>query len=171
MQTYRSLAKGRGGVRVVITSPKGDALKHRVQLQFPATNNEAECETILTGLRLAKSMEAKKVLLKSDSKLVVRQIKGEYEAKEQRMQKYLKLMHQLIKDLEQMEFIQVPRSLNMEADEVARQASSEAVDDPLGIKIEVQKFPSIEEFHTFAIQGSMSWTTPIISWMATYHQI
>ena len=53
----------------------------------------------------------------------------------------------------------------MEADEVARQASSEAVDNPLGIRMEVQKFPSIEEFHTFAIQGSMSWMTPLISYL------
>ena len=114
-------------------------------------------------------MEAKKVLLKNDSKLVVGQIKGEYEAKEQRMQKYLKLMHQLVRDLEQVEFIQVPQSLNMEADEVARQASSKAIDDLLGTKIEVQKFPNIEEFHTFAIQGSTSWTTPIISYLKDGH--
>jgi len=114
-------------------------------------------------------MEAKKVRLKSDSRLVVRQIKGEYEAKEQRMQKYLKLMHQLVRDLEQVEFIQVPRSLNIEADEVARQASSKAIDDLLGIRIEVQKFPSIEEFHTFAIQGSTSWATPIISYLKDGH--
>lgn len=65
-------AKGRGGVRVAITSPEGDALKYGVQLQFLATNNEAEYEAILMGLRLAKSMKAKKVLLKSDSRLVIR---------------------------------------------------------------------------------------------------
>ena len=51
----------------------------------------------------------------------------------------------------------------MEANEVARQALSETVDDPLGIKMEVQKFPNIEMFHMFSIQGSMSWTTPLIS--------
>ena len=38
------------------------------------------------------------------------------------MQKYLKLMNQLARDLEQVEFMQVPRSLKMEADEMARQA-------------------------------------------------
>jgi len=53
----------------------------------------------------------------------------------------------------------------MEADEVAGQASLEAVDDPLGIRMEVQKFPGIEEFHTFAIQGRTSWTTPIIFYL------
>ena len=40
--------------------------------------------------------------------------------------------------------MQIPQSLNMEADEVARQASLESEDNPLDIKMEVQNFPSIE---------------------------
>lgn len=60
---------------------KGDILKYKVQLQFPATSNEAEYEAILIGLRIAKSMEAKNILLKSDSRLVIRQIKEDYEVK------------------------------------------------------------------------------------------
>jgi len=51
-------------------------------------------------------MEAKNILLKSDSKLVNGQIKGDYEAKEQRMQKYLKLTNQLVGELEQVKFMQ-----------------------------------------------------------------
>ena len=76
VQTDGSLTKGRGGVEVVITSLKGDTLKYGVQLQFSATKNKAEYEVILKELRLAKSMEAKTILLKSDSRLVIRQIKG-----------------------------------------------------------------------------------------------
>jgi len=53
-------------------------------------------------------MAAKNIFLKSDSKLVIRQIKGDYKAKEQRMQKYLKLTNQLARDIEQVEFAQVP---------------------------------------------------------------
>ena len=82
IQIDGSSARGMGGVGLVITSPKGDILKYEVQLQFPATNNKAKYEAILTGLKLAKSMEAKNILLKSDSKLVIGQIKGDYEAKE-----------------------------------------------------------------------------------------
>lgn len=100
VQTNRSSAKGKGKVGVNITSPEGDILKYEVQLQFPTTNNEVEYEAILTGLRLAKSMEAKNVLLKSDSKLVIKQIKGDYEVRKQRMQKYLKLTNQLARDME-----------------------------------------------------------------------
>lgn len=64
-----------------------------VRLQFPTTNNEVEYEAILTGLRIGRALGAKNILLKSNSKLVVGQIRGKYEAKEGRMQKYLKLMH------------------------------------------------------------------------------
>ena len=50
-------------------------------MRFPATNNEAEYEGILMGLRLGKALGVKNLLIQSDSKLVVKQIKGEYEAK------------------------------------------------------------------------------------------
>ena len=54
-------------------------------MRFPATNNGVEYEGILTGLRLGKAFGVKNLLIQSDSKLVVEQIKGEYEAKEERM--------------------------------------------------------------------------------------
>ena len=70
-------------------------LKYKVQLKFPVTNNEAEYEGIMTGLRVGKALGAKNLLLQSDSKLLVGKIKEEYEAKEERMQKYLRLMKHL----------------------------------------------------------------------------
>ena len=85
-----------GGVGVILTSLKGDILKYGVQLQFPATNDEAKYEAILIGLKVARSLGAKNVILKSDSKLVIGQINGEYEAKESKIQKYLKLMNQIV---------------------------------------------------------------------------
>ena len=51
---------------------EGNALKYGVQLQYPTTNNEAEYEAILTGLRIGKALGAKNLLLQSDSKLVIR---------------------------------------------------------------------------------------------------
>ena len=73
---------------------------------------------------MARSLKAKNVLLKSDSRLVIGQINGEYETKETRMQRYLKLTNQMIGELEKVNFIQVPRSRNLKADEVGRYASS-----------------------------------------------
>ena len=68
-------------------------MKYGVQLKFPITNNEAEYEAILTGLRIAWALKAKNILLSSDSQLIIGQVKGDFEAKETRMQKYLKLMN------------------------------------------------------------------------------
>ena len=105
IQTDSSSAQKRGRVRVVITTPDGEILKYRVQLRFPATNNEAEYESILTGLRLGKALGVKSLLIQSDSKLVVEQIKGEYEVKEERMQKYLRLTRHLTREFDKVEFV------------------------------------------------------------------
>ena len=85
IQTDGSSAQKRDRVKIDITASNGEVLKYGVQLKFPATNNEAEYEGILTGLRLGKALGVKDLLVQNDSKLVIGQIKGEYEAKEERM--------------------------------------------------------------------------------------
>ena len=74
---------------------------------------------MLAGLRIAKALGAEKIVLKSDSQLVIGQVKGDFEAKETRMQKYLKLVNQLVSTFLHIEFIQIPRDQNTEADKVA----------------------------------------------------
>ena len=64
-------------------------------MKFSATNNEAKYKGILTGLRLGKALEVENLLVQSDSKLVIGQILEEYEAREERMQKCLKLTKHL----------------------------------------------------------------------------
>ena len=56
-----------GGISVVLQSPEGDKLKHKVRLQYQTTNNEVEYEAILKGLELAKSVETKSLLVLGDS--------------------------------------------------------------------------------------------------------
>ena len=105
VQTDGSSAQKRGGVGVVIITPEGEMLKYGVQLKFPATNNEAEYEGILMGLKVEKALGAKNLLLQSDSKLVIGQIKEEYEAKEERMQKYHRLTKRLTQEFDGVEFV------------------------------------------------------------------
>ena len=105
IQTDGSLAQKRGGVGVVITTPDGEILKYGVQLRFSATNNETKYEGILTGLRLGKALGVKNLLIQTDSKLVVEQIKGEYRAMEERMQKYLRLTRHLKWEFNEVEFV------------------------------------------------------------------
>ena len=151
IQTDGSSTQKRGGVGIIIVTPDGEMFKYGVRLKFPTTNNEAEYEGILTGLRLEKALRAKNLLSQRDSKLVIRQIKKEYEAKEERMQKYLKLTKHLAQKFDKLEFVQIPRDQNMAADEIAKMASLEEGSTSMDLNMEVQKRPSIEEVPTFAI--------------------
>ena len=140
-------------------------LRYGVQLKFPAINNKAEYEGILTRLRLEKALRAKNLLIQSNLKLVIGQIKEEYEAKEERMQKYLELTKHLAQEFDKLEFVQIPRGQNMAADEITKMASSEEGSASMELNIEVQKRPSIKEVPTFVIQSTNSWITPIISFL------
>jgi len=108
---------------------------------------------------------SKHLLIQSDSKLVIGQIQEEYEVKEERMQKYLRLTKHLTQEFDRVEFMQIPRSQNMAADEVAKLASSEEGSINLGLEMKVQKRPSIVEISTFAIQNIGSWMSSIISFL------
>jgi len=135
-----------GGVGVITTSPEEDVLKYGVQLKFPVTNNEAEYEAILMGLKTARALRAKNILLKSDSQLVIGQVRGDFEAKETRMQKYLKLTNQLVSNFDRAEFVQIPWDQNAEADKVAQIASTDGQTKVNSWRLEEQKSPSIKEF-------------------------
>ena len=83
-------------------------MKYGVKLKFPVTNNKAEYEAIWTGLRIAQVLGAKNALLRSDSQLVIGQVKGDFEAMETRMQRYLKLTNQLVSKFDQVKFDRSP---------------------------------------------------------------
>ena len=55
------------GIGVVLQSPEGDKLTYKLRLQYQATNNEVEYETLLKGLELDKSIEAESILILGDS--------------------------------------------------------------------------------------------------------
>ena len=56
-----------GGIGVVLQSLEGDKLRYIVRLQYQTTNNKVEYEAFLKGLELAKSVEAKSILILGDS--------------------------------------------------------------------------------------------------------
>ena len=58
---------------------------HSYKLNFHYTNNVAEYEALMLGLKLLKKVGAKQVMVRGDSKLIIKQIKGEYAAKHPRL--------------------------------------------------------------------------------------
>ena len=90
-EVYVDGASNHKGSRVwlVLMSPEKVVIEKSLRLDFSATNNEAEYEALLEGIAMVQRMEGKSIKLFSDSRLVVGQVKGEFEAKDERMQGYL----------------------------------------------------------------------------------
>ena len=66
-------------------SPKKVVIEKSLRLDFPVTNNETEYEALLEGMAMVQRMGGKPIKLFSDSRLVVGQVRGEFEAKDERM--------------------------------------------------------------------------------------
>ncbi|KAG7578991.1 Ribonuclease H domain [Arabidopsis thaliana x Arabidopsis arenosa] len=91
---------------------------------FPASNNEAEYEALLAGLRLALAIGAEKIIAYCDSQLVVKQFAGDYEAKAPRMEAYLSAVKKLTGKFKEFELVLIPRGENTLADALAALAST-----------------------------------------------
>ena len=94
-----------GGIGIILKSPKEDRLKYAARLQYQTTNNKAEYETLLKRLELAKSLEAESVVVQGDSQLIINQVNGMCEAKEDQMKKYLSKVKQLVKKFKEANFV------------------------------------------------------------------
>ncbi|GMH09059.1 hypothetical protein Nepgr_010899 [Nepenthes gracilis] len=67
------------GAGVILRTPEGMEILYSLRLSFPTTNNVAEYEALLAGLRLARECSAKYVAIYSDSELMVNQVRGDFE--------------------------------------------------------------------------------------------
>jgi hypothetical protein len=78
-----------GGAGVVLIDPNGDQVKYMVHLEFKATNNMAEYEALIFGLSAALSLGIRQLLVKGDSQLIIKQVRGECSCNEPRLAAYL----------------------------------------------------------------------------------
>lgn len=92
VQTDGSTTRKVGRAGVALISLEKKTLKYADKLQFIITNNKVEYEALLTRLSLVKAQGAKSLIIQVDSQLIIGQVNGDYEAKEERMQKYLKIV-------------------------------------------------------------------------------
>ena len=150
---------------LLLISPTGEELIYALRFDFPASNNEAEYETLLTGLRIAHQMGITAIRVRSDSQLVVYQVRGEYEAKEEVMKKYLAKVQEAIKLFDLFEIERVPRSQNKRADALSKLASSSFAHLSKEVLVEVVKQKSIGQIHVLAIDSPATWMTPLVDFL------
>ena len=72
------------GVGLVLISPEKIIIEKSLRLDFSATNNEVKYEALMMGMAMVQRIGGKSVKVFSDSRLVVSQVKGEFEAKDER---------------------------------------------------------------------------------------
>uniref|UniRef100_A0A2N9HQL3 Uncharacterized protein n=1 Tax=Fagus sylvatica TaxID=28930 RepID=A0A2N9HQL3_FAGSY len=117
-----SNSKG-SGAGIVLISPEGLVLEQAVRLKFSASNNEAEYEAMLIGLRTAKKLGAGNLQIFCDSQLVANQISGEYQARDDRMSAYLTVARTLLSEFDSTHVAQIGREHNSHADVLAKLAN------------------------------------------------
>jgi len=149
----RSSSKNGSRVGIKLESPTSEILEQSFRLLFTTSNNEAEYEALIAGLRLAQGVGADEVIAYSDSQLVVNQFNGDYEAKDSRMETYLEVVRDLAKIFKKFELIRIPRGENTTTDTLAALASMPDPKVKRTIPVECISDRSIKE-ETFVITRS-----------------
>ena len=131
-EVYVDGASNQKGSRVglVLISPEKVIIEKSLRLNFSATNNETEYETLLIGMAMVQRMGGKSIKLLSDSRIVVGQVKGEFETKDERMQGYLSHVKCLQLKFDSFDLLHISRNGNTHADSLAMLATSSAQDLP-----------------------------------------
>jgi hypothetical protein len=112
-------------------------------MHFCASNNIAEYEALVHGLKLANEIGIQRILCFGDSDLVVHQVSGEWDAKDANMASYRFYVQQLYEFFEGCEFHHVPRANNDEADWLSKIGSTKQ-DIPARVSLEIIRKPSIK---------------------------
>ncbi|XP_074351503.1 uncharacterized protein LOC141690618 [Apium graveolens] len=111
------------GAGIELISPEAHKIRRVTHLAFHATNNDAEYEALINGLKLALEMKVENLNVFSDSMIVVYQINGGYQAKEPRTELYLKCAQRIIARFNEMRLELIPRGQNEGADKLAKLGS------------------------------------------------
>jgi len=110
---------GESGIGVAIFDKDSSLIKEACDYIGVATNNIAEYKALILGVKLSMKYNAKKILFKSDSELMVKQIKDEYKVKNAQLKLLFTEVKNLFKKLPDWEIMHVPREENREADLLA----------------------------------------------------
>jgi ribonuclease HI len=119
-----SKMRGGLGAGIVLISPKGDKLHYVLQIHFTTSNNIAEYDALVHGLKLAKEIGIRRILCLRDSDLMVHQVSGDWDVKDANMASYRFYVQQLCGFFEGCEFHQIPRANNDEADQLYKISST-----------------------------------------------
>jgi ribonuclease HI len=130
------------GTCVIFISPQGDHLKYVLQIHYKVSNNNAEYEALIHGLRIAVSLGSKRLIAYGDSKIVIDQVNKACDIKKDSMNAYCAEVRNLKAHFEGLEFHHVFRDNNVAADILSKLGSKRAL-VPTGVFVQDLCKPSI----------------------------
>ncbi|XP_076910525.1 uncharacterized protein LOC143568201 [Bidens hawaiensis] len=151
------------GAGLILVSPEGIELTYAIWLGFPSTNNEAEYEALLAGLRIAEGVKAKRIRAHVDSLMVFNQVGGSYDARDPKKREYLKVTQELLKKLKHAEIMHIPSSSNKKIDAMSKLAAVAFDHLANEVKVETLQQPSVTEVMVAHVETQESnWMNPFI---------
>ncbi|GKB21293.1 reverse transcriptase domain-containing protein [Tanacetum coccineum] len=160
----RTSVKGQILADFIVERPEDDSL---VMTTFDATNNEAEYEALISGLRIIEQMGIKNLQANVDSRLVANQVNGSYIVKESCMIQYLKKVKTLSSSFKKFSIKQVPRSENKNADALSKIMSTTFAHLTKQVLVEELNEKSINEAEVLAVveEEGDTWMTQIYEYL------
>ncbi|XP_057760072.1 uncharacterized protein LOC130980403 [Arachis stenosperma] len=162
-------ASNREGSGAGVLLKEGDKViaEQSLQFRFNASNNQAEYEVLLVGLKLAQQLRIPQITVYCDSSLVVHQIKGEYQVKDHLLEKYWLITKDLISKFSKFDIIHVNREQNTRADVLSKLATTrQAENTPALCQLTLDK-PSFEQDTILSIMQVPDWRTPFLNYINT----
>jgi ribonuclease HI len=141
------------GAGLLFMSPLGEHMRYAVHLHFPASNNMAEYEALLCGLKIAIELGVKRLDVRGDSQLVIDQVMKNASCHDDKMEAYCKAVRALEDKFYGIELNHVPRRYNKEADELAKISSGRITVPPNVFARDISQPSVVLEPHPRAAQN------------------
>ncbi|MDP2919166.1 MAG: ribonuclease HI family protein [Dehalococcoidia bacterium] len=113
---------GPAAIGAVLKNTRGQTVATISEAIGKATNNEAEYRAVISALEKALALGAKQIELRSDSELVVNQLKGSYKVKSTALRTFYLQAASLLNRFEKVYIVSIPREQNTVADKLANAA-------------------------------------------------
>jgi ribonuclease HI len=122
-----SLMKSGAGAGLLFISPLGKHVRYVIRLHFPASNNVAEYEALVNGLRIAVELGVRCLDARGDLQLVIDQVMKNSHYRDQKMEAYCDEVRCLEDKFYGLELNHVARRYNKNVDELAKVASGRTI--------------------------------------------
>ncbi|XP_074324068.1 uncharacterized protein LOC141660988 [Apium graveolens] len=155
------------GAEIELISPEVHKIRCATHLAFHATNNDAEYEALINGLKLALEMKVENLNVFSGSVIVVYQINGWYQAKGPRTELYLKSAQRIIARFNEVRLELIPRGQNEGVDELAKLSSRREATLLGVVPLDIQRQPSVPEHEVGSLSNNLgpTWMEPILAYI------